>query len=147
MLETAMCPALEVRIDRLFYLYAPIQTYNIVDDLSNAKGLAPSVLRLSESHESVFSSADVEYKFYALVWLLRNNGANTEAYAFKKLCDFFTDDAFDKYTMRQLSILWALLHGLALYEQKFGHRPVSTRRFVKKYLSFGIDSALYSDCL
>ena len=131
----------------MFEKYCPLQEYDIVDDFYARRSPIPQVLQLPEHHSSVFSNDEIEYKFYALVWMFRMNGSLYETTAFMQFADHIMSDVYDKFTHPQLAIIWALLIGLAKYEEEHGHRPVDERRFVEKYMRSGLTAALVSDTL
>lgn len=140
-----LCQSLENRVEQLFALLSPVPVYNVVDDLKNKYGLVPYVLALPSRHESVFSNTDTEYKFHALCWLFSNRGADGKLHVWKRWAAQITEQMRSKDIGRELAIVHALIIGTESYNFIHKHRPVSERKFVEKYLKYGMDRALKTD--
>jgi hypothetical protein len=141
-----LCQALEDRVEQLFALLSPVPVYNIVDDLKNKYGLVPYVLALPSRHESVFSNTDTEYKFHALCWLLSGKEVDADPHiAWRQWAQHITRYMSSKDVGRELAIVHALIIGVRMYERNFKHRPVSERKFVQKYLKYGLERAINND--
>lgn len=142
-----LCQSLEDRVEQLFALLSPVPVYNVVDDLKNKYGLVPYVLALPSRHESVFSNTDTEYKFHALCWLFSNRGEYDRFHVWQRFASFITADMHHKDVGIELSVVHALLIGTHSYDVIHKHRPVSERKFVEKYLKYGLNRALKIDNL
>lgn len=124
-------------VDKLFNLYVPGKTYQIVDDFPPFHTRIVPVLRVPEGHVSPFLTLDDEYKFRTLVELHSASTRNSE-YVFRKLVEIIL---YNFQYGPEMSVAFAILHALTVkldeYVREHKQLPLNQRDFVKHYLNTG----------
>jgi hypothetical protein len=99
-------------VQLLFKLYAPGQTYKIVEEYEPFGTRVVQVLEVPENHESFFSSVDIEYQFWTIAELIKSTGNAYDDFVFRKLADkVIYSCGYSKSVAYSLAVMYALITG------------------------------------
>jgi hypothetical protein len=142
----SMCPKLDERIERMWSVQYPPIEYKLIaegDDTQVTPQVYP-MYGLGDEDTHPFAKDSTYYKFIALNRHLQGN-RDTSWVLRQWVFHIMNAHDFDKDTSRELGIVWAMLYGVDAYINRHNMAPISVRKFVEKFLRYGLDRSISKD--